>query len=85
MDALVTTFLQFYGLDWLAMIFGLTGSYLISNQDKRGFAFSGVACVCGLCVALISGQSGFVAYNAVLIALMIKGFMTWGRAKTASA
>lgn len=85
MDALLTTFLQFYGLDWVAMALGLTGSYMISNQDKRGFAFSAVACACGLCVAIISGQTGFIAYNAVLIALMLKGYATWGRAKTASA
>ncbi len=70
---------QFYGLDWMAMLFGLTGTYLISNQDKRGFAFSTVACACGLSVAVLSGQAGFVAYNAVLIGLMLKGFVGWNR------
>ena len=85
MDAFLGILFQFYGLDWLAMVLGLTGTYFISNQDKRGFAFNVVACACGLAVAVLSGQFGFIAYNAVLIALMAKGYLTWGRTKEISA
>jgi hypothetical protein len=61
------------------MIIGLTGTYFISNQDKRGFVFSAAACVCSLAVAIISDQLGFVVYNIIVIALMLKGFMSWNR------
>ena len=85
MDAFLGILFQFYGLDWLAMALGLSGTYLISNRDKRGFVLNGLACICGLSVAVISGQTGFIAYNAVLIALMLKGYLTWGRAKEIAA
>lgn len=75
---------QYYGLDWITMLLGLTGTYLISNQDKRGFVFSALACICSLAVAVLSEQIGFVVYNIVVIGLMLKGFMTWNR-KVAAA
>jgi hypothetical protein len=84
MDEFWATLFQFYGLDWITMLLGLTGTYLISNQDKRGFVFSALACICSLAVAVISGQIGFVVYNLVVIALMLKGFMSWNR-KAAAA
>ncbi|MDB5491471.1 MAG: putative rane protein [Micavibrio sp.] len=79
MHALTHTLFQFYGLDWMTMIFGLTGSYMISNRDKRGLAINALACVFGLSVALLSGQAGFVAYNAILILLMCKGLLSWNQ------
>ena len=84
MNNFFETLFQFYGLDWLTMILGLTGTYFISNQDKRGFVFSALACISSLAAAIISAQFGFVVYNIVVIALMLKGFMTWNR-KMASA
>ena len=32
MDAFLGILFQFYGLDWLAMVLGLTGTYFISNR-----------------------------------------------------
>lgn len=64
----------YYGLDWLALVFGLSGSYLISGQNRFGFLLAGVGCLCGFFVAVLSAQFGFVVYNVLLLAIMLRGF-----------
>lgn len=82
MDQILDVLFRFYGLDWATMILGLTGTYLLSNQNKLGFAFNACACICGLSVAALSQQSGFIVYNMLLIVLMTKGYLSWGRSKS---
>lgn len=68
---------RFYGLDWLTMLLGLTGTYFMSIQDRRGFACNGAACATAATVAVMSGQPGFIVYNVLLIAMMVRGFRSW--------
>ncbi len=83
MDEVIEALTRFYGLDWMTMLLGLFGTYLISRQDKRGFVCSGVACICGLIVACMADQSGFILYNVILIYILAKGFLAWGRKEEA--
>ena len=78
LDGLTGSFAQYYGIDWLALTFGLYGMTLITHKNKMGFFFSGIGCICGLCAAIIGGQFGFVVYNAAVIYLMVQGFLNWG-------
>jgi hypothetical protein len=68
----------YYGLDWVALITGISGSYLITNRNRWGFFISGAGCVAGFTVAFTAGQFGFVAYNIIIVAMMIRGFLLWG-------
>lgn len=69
---------QYYGLDWMALLFGVTGSWLIGGMRREGFFFSMSACLCGFIVAFMSGQYGFVVYNLILISLSTRGYIKWG-------
>ncbi len=71
--------LQYYGLDWLALMCGLTGSWLIGSMRREGFFFSIMACMCGFSVAIMSQQYGFVVYNIVLITFSTRAYRKWGR------
>lgn len=77
-DALLHSFSLYYGLDWLALLAGVYGSYLMTNRNRWGFLVSGIACLAGFAVATLSGQFGFIAYNAILMVLMVRGFLLWG-------
>ncbi len=86
MDEILAAAMRFYGLDWMTMVFGLTGAYLLTARNKMGFVLNVMACICSLSVAIISEQMGFIAYNLVFIALMTRGFLNWNRVPaTASA
>lgn len=69
----------YYGLDWIALAAGVTGTWLVTRKNPTGFIISGIACCCGFGVALLSLQFGFVLYNTILIGLMAKGYMEWRR------
>lgn len=68
---------DYYGLDWAALVLGLMGCYFITHQRRQGFLFSIVGCVCGLAVAALSNQYGFIIYNIVLIVMMTRGYAFW--------
>jgi len=75
---------QYYGLDWLALCFGISGMWLLTQQKRTGFCIGALGCVAGFGAALLSGQFGFVAYNLILIAMMLRGFIRWGAASQAA-
>lgn len=79
MENFFAILMGYYGLDWLALAFGLSGSYLISSQNRFGFLLAGVGCLCGFGVALLSAQFGFVVYNVLLLAIMLRGFSNLSR------
>lgn len=79
MENFLDILMGYYGLDWLALVFGLSGSYMISSQNRFGFLLAGVGCLCGFCVAVLSAQFGFVVYNVLLLAIMLRGFSNLSR------
>ena len=81
MHEFISALFQYYGLDWVSMGMGLAGYFMISSGDKRGFIVSSLGCAFGLSVAILSGQTGFIAYNAILMAIMYRGFLNWDKAQ----
>lgn len=77
MNMILENLQLYYGLDWMALLFGLTSTYLVSNKNKYGFLCGILSCFCGFSIAVISQQFGFIAYNALLIGLMGRGFLNW--------
>lgn len=79
MESLVHSIFMYWGLDWLTLIGGLYGMHLLTCKNRWGFLVSGVACLSGFSVALMSAQYGFVIYNLVLAGMMMRGFLVWKR------
>jgi hypothetical protein len=77
-DAFLESLSSYYGLDWMTMIFGMTGTWLVTNQNRMGFVLSALAALCGFSVAAMAGQFGFLVSNALTMALMLRGFTLWG-------
>ena len=84
-EALQHSFSIYHGLDWLSLITGLVGTYLITNKNYWGFIWAFISCANGFSIALISQQFGFIVYNAILMALMARGFMNWSVSKSTPA
>lgn len=80
LENIIQSFQTYYGLDWLALIFGMVGMYLIGEKVRWGFVLNFVACCAGFYVAFISLQFGYVFYNFVLVFLMVRGFQNWAPA-----
>ncbi len=76
-DSIIQSLQTYYGLDWMTMILGMVGSFMISSQNAKGFLFSILACCCGFTVAWMSGQFGFVVHNIVITSIAVRGYLVW--------
>lgn len=70
-------FLQYYGFDWLSLLFGLSGTYLLGNSSKTGFVLGGISVVMALGVSLMIGSVPFMISNLLSLALFARGFYKW--------
>ena len=71
---------NFYGLDWAVLLLGVIASTLTTGGNLRlGMRFSFVSCICGLTVAVLAHQNGFVVYNALIMAINLRGIIRGDR------
>ncbi len=77
MDSIIHALTAYYGLDWLTMAIGLYGTYLITQQKRIGFLMNAIACVLGVVIASMSGQTGYIVYNAIIMLMLSRTFINW--------
>ena len=70
---------NYYGLDWLAMLLGFLGMWLLGQKRKVSFIFTGLGMVSALAVAILSSQYGFMVANSIMIVLSIRNYVLWYR------
>lgn len=68
---------NYYGFDWLAMLFGFYGMWLLGKKRKVSFIFTGVGMMLALSVAIMADQYGFVVANLVMIGLSARNYILW--------
>lgn len=85
MDTILQNLTQYYGLDWAVMFIGLGGTYLITQQKRIGFLLNAIACFLGLIVAGMSDQTGYIVYNAIILMMLSKAFISWPRVQAAKS
>jgi nicotinamide riboside transporter PnuC len=77
MEIIIDAFQKYYGLDWLALVSGLSAMYLLTQKKRIGFLVNVITCICGLSVALLSSQFGFVLFNTAMMGLAVQGYFNW--------
>ena len=83
MDAILEALTLYYGLDWAVMIIGLAGTYMITQQKRIGFLLNAIACFLRLIVAGMSDQMGYIVYNAIILMMLSKAFISWPKMQAA--
>ncbi len=68
---------NYYGLDWLSMLFGFWGMWLLGKRHKAGFIFTGLGMISALVVALLASQYGFMVANLIMIILSARNYILW--------
>lgn len=69
---------NYYGLDWLSMLLGFYGMWLLGKKRKISFIFTGLGMVFALSVALLAQQYGFVFANLIMMTLSARNYIMWG-------
>lgn len=71
--------MQFYGVDWLATVAGLTGVYLLGSQKRYGFLVMMVASSSWFTVGVIINSLPLMLGSVVFFALHVRGWFKWSR------
>ena len=72
-------FLQFYGIDWLATILGLTGVYLLGNKNKMGFIVFMGASLSWITFGVMTGSLPVIIGSSIFFIMHLRGFVSWLR------
>lgn len=78
-QTLITNFQTYYGLDWLAIIFGVVGYLYITEKKAVGFLFNATAVLIAANVAIIASQWGFLIANLVQFIVATRAYIKWRR------
>jgi hypothetical protein len=71
--------LQFYGVDWLATILGLTGVYLLGNKNKVGFIIFMGASLSWVTFGVMTGSFPVIIGSSIFFIMHLRGFVHWSR------
>lgn len=71
--------MQFYGIDWLATVCGLTGVYLIGSKNHYGFLVMMVASLSWMTVGFMIQSLALILGSGVFFGLHVRGWMKWRR------
>jgi len=71
--------MQFYGIDWLATVCGLTGVYLLGNKSKIGFIAFMMASLSWAVFGVITGSIAMTVGSMIFFTMHLRGFLAWRR------
>ncbi len=69
--------LQYYGIDWLATILGLTGVYLLGNKNKIGFIVFMAASASWVTFGALIGSVPVIIGSSIFFLMHLRGFINW--------
>lgn len=72
--------MQYYGIDWLATVCGLTGVYLLGNKNKYGFISFMAASLSWLTFGILTGSIAMSIGSFIFFCLHLRGWLNWNRA-----
>ncbi len=71
--------MQYFGIDWLATVCGLTGVYLIGSRNRYGFLIMMLASLSWMTVGCMIESWALIAGSAVFFGLHVRGWINWGK------
>lgn len=71
--------MQYYGIDWLATICGLTGVYLLGNKSKIGFVLFMMASTSWAIFGVMTGSIAMTIGSLIFFSMHLRGFLAWRR------
>ncbi len=71
--------MQYYGVDWVATVCGLTGVYLIGSKNRFGFLVMMAASTSWFAVGVIIASVPLMLGSVVFFCLHVRGWINWRR------
>ncbi len=72
---------MYYGLDWLSMLIGFAGGWLVTSHNRWGFLLVILSTLFAAVTAVMASQYGFILANIINILIATRGFVAWKKTK----
>ncbi len=76
--------MQYFGIDWLATVAGLTGVYLLGNKNKYGFLVMMIASLSWMTVGFMIESAALIFGSVIFFSLHVRGWIKWKREAAAN-
>lgn len=73
--------MQYYGIDWLATVCGLTGVYLLGNKNKFGFILFMMASLSWATLGILTGSIAMSIGSFIFFCMHLRGWLNWSKGK----
>ena len=74
--------MQFYGIDWLATVCGLTGVYLLGSKNRYGFLVLMMASLSWVLFGILTNSLPIIIGSSIFFFMHLRGFINWTREAT---
>ncbi len=72
--------LNYFGVDWLAMLLTLCAIYLLGEKSRPGFLVMICGNTCWIVVGYLSSSLAMMIANVIFLAMYFRGFLRWASA-----
>ena len=75
----MTDIFQYYGVDWIAMLFTLVAIYQLGNKQRSGFVLMIIGNSFWIGLGVFTASLALIVANAVFAAMNVRGLWKWSR------
>ena len=77
--------LNYFGVDWLAMVLTLSAIYLLGDKSRSRFLVMICGNTCWIAVGYLSSSLAMTIANVVFLAMNFRGFLRWSSTEKSDA
>jgi hypothetical protein len=77
--------MNYFGLDWIAILCSFGALELLSSKNRYGFALFLIANICWIVIGYVVGSVPIMLGNIVFFGVNMRGLLRWTQAKTVSS
>ena len=75
----MTDIFQYYGVDWIAMLFTLVAIYQLGNKQRSGFVLMIIGNSFWIGLGVFTASLALIVANAVFAAMNVRGLWKWSQ------
>ncbi len=74
---MMTDILNYYGVDWLAMVFTMVAIYQLGNRQRIGFVLMILGNLCWIGLGVFTASLALIVANSIFAAMNVRGWWKW--------
>lgn len=69
--------MNYYGIDWLAMLLTVLAIYLLGNKARYGFVLMTLGNVCWVTMGVLTDSMAMILANLIFLTMNVRGWFKW--------